>query len=445
MDQARKYKALGKGVKMSEKLVGVKFDSEGKRDESKAAYIWKEEADFDDALDYANFFSYQKNIDFKNKPHSESSKTESEKYKHMVSLLKLYKSLGNTSLKISNLKDYFEKRALGSDDPKIFNDLVSFLNKIDIKDGRASFRERHDFKEWKKENIKRQHEERTNEINESQQNQNILVIKKIKETRETIENAHEKELLDLVMKDGGVEISASLMPEISGDSAGITEMKDKSRLPYTELNVYESVFSNPREFLTGEKAFKYIMSDNNINEAVGLHYPERDIYEDVITETRGILGFGKRKVTNERKKGKEPVLHKDIVRNGKEEPACELVYQTYQERLENTGEKEKGNFAYKEYSNRDQVLRVKISLPASVAERIYEQAKNNPLFLRMIIEKAIVVKLGISKETWKNGTKNGGFPLRPPYEKWREDHNGISKIMFRKEGELVDLNNIKTF
>ena len=280
---------------------------------------------------------------------------------------------------------------------------------------------------------------------------------KITEVRDNLESAHEKELFDMVLRDGGVEISASMYADATGKgSHGIKELADPSVKFSSDSFVDPFVNIDERGLDLKQKTgkrFYDVMNEMGVNEAVRL----RGVTKSRKRMEKFYTGWGpfKKEETREIPDGYESVSHKDLVDDGKDEPAYEFIYKTFQKY-----DDEKG-WVYKEPSGRNQELSIRIILPESEAKTFYEQSKTDPNFLRRAIEKIVVEKLGQNgdirkaKDKWKDAWESGrerivkdgklleeGYPaIKPPYKEWEKipDHHGKSKMLFQDlhdEGSL---------
>jgi len=154
-----------------------------------------------------------------------------------------------------------------------------------------------------------------------------------------------------------------------------------------------------------------------------------DVYQEkeVLVQEKRMGGFlGSKSVMKKQRQkvGERPVLHGEAVTDGEKEPLVKLRYYV-------AGGKNDDVAQYQDYSGRGgNIISMEVLLPQSVAEKIQQEVKANPVFIRKIVKELMIKKLGISEKAWQEGDENThGHPISPPYEKW--DASGES--MYIKE------------
>ena len=74
-----------------------------------------------------------------------------------------------------------------------------------------------------------------------------------------------------------------------------------------------------------------------------------------------------------------------------------------------------------------------IALPESLARKALAAMKENPALVREMVDRVRRDMLNVSDEDWERGTAhNSGYPLKPPYETWRDQAGGAAKMYFEE-------------
>ncbi len=114
----------------------------------------------------------------------------------------------------------------------------------------------------------------------------------------------------------------------------------------------------------------------------------------------------------------------EVIKDGNNEQAYQIIYRTIDDK----------DSKYRDHSNRTgQFFALEILVSKSVAVKVGESLKKNPLFIRMLVEQCALQKLRASKDEWeRGGDRLRGIPLNPPYESWRAS-KGPSRMYIATE------------
>lgn len=259
------------------------------------------------------------------------------------------------------------------------------------------------------------------------------------------------ELIDEVIKTCGANFFTawprSLAPE--GSSGGFVEKPDARFLKPTSFNgVSPSML-----FLTGahnyfsnypENKNKHIdqsMADKGITEVVYFAPVETDITEQRTTYTEerqgGVMGFGAKTVQVPKHEsvvvGKQPTKLSEMVRDGGDENCVRLSYTI-------SSRDQERRYDYQATDSRGgQTLNAEILLPERLAVKISEMVREDPSFMHDLIDQLAIRDMNIPEDVWRNGAGDAnGYPLRPPYEKWRETDGGKSKMYIVEQAQIAE-------
>ena len=207
----------------------------------------------------------------------------------------------------------------------------------------------------------------------------------------------EKEVLDAILRDGASQMHTSLRSEVLGKGyTGLQTHVDKKFGSEARFSVEPSF--QKASGGSKESDIRKILNPLGINEVVDFNRVQEDVveYREVEVAKSGLAGMlgQKEKRTVPDKTGTRTVMHSEKVAGGKQE-ALEPM----------------------------------------------ELMKTDPAFVRKMVEQAMLKQQGIPEAAWKSGEKNNGYPLRPPYEKWRAQHEGKSNVYVR--GDLDGPNDYK--
>ncbi len=236
-------------------------------------------------------------------------------------------------------------------------------------------------------------------------------LKHIKNVRDVIEGSpsneskeRETELINEIMKEGGGLFFMALPPEYSPNKRlGFQSVYDSR----TSKNIVDPRYQSPD-----------FMMEQEIDEFVSLKPKEID--ESIKKETPQKGLFGRRKPSKiEFEQVSRSANLNELIENGKDEPAYELTYVAKDSRNEQTYITADGR-----YGN---MLLIRILLPKSLAQEALAQIKENPKFVREMADRLAVEHFNIPQKAWTEGDKNTKGPLRPPYEKWK-NQKGKSKL-----------------
>lgn len=226
----------------------------------------------------------------------------------------------------------------------------------------------------------------------------------------------DESLLDEAMSNGGIAIEVS-MPHPYNPQRGFAT-KVSNRIKPGSIDVDE-ISGTASSDLGGFSYLRESMDGANIHEAVGIRPITKIEYRDVSETQRapglkGLLG-GTVTITRQERAGSKPMLHNEIVIDGKQESAVRFVYAA-------TGRD------YQDFANRPgNIFEAIIILPESIARRVIAEVKKNPRFVRELTTRMMESQIGIPRKAWEDGApENQGRPLGPPYKKW--DAEPVHKI-----------------
>lgn len=240
---------------------------------------------------------------------------------------------------------------------------------------------------------------------------------------------NEREVLDAILRDGASQMHTSLRSELGGSGSSGFQTRVDRKFGMEAGSSARPLFLNASGRQASEFEMQSMLKPMGINEIVDCNRVQEDVFEDREVEVAksGLAGmFGQKEKRRERvKTGTRTVMHSEKVAGGKQEALVQLNYRTVDDA---------DNAQFRDYSNRTgQMLNVIIRLPESLARKSMELMKTDPAFIRKMVEQAVLKQQGIPEETWKNGEKNAGVPLRPPYDQWSAQHGGKSKIYVRSD------------
>lgn len=236
---------------------------------------------------------------------------------------------------------------------------------------------------------------------------------KEKEKNKNIERA-----VELVMRDSGFRIHLSIHRDLSPQgTAGFQNLETRlhdGRPPYFLISKIKNNFRQTFN-LSGAFDFDEELKKRKIEEVLDISYHQVDEYEDVIIAGKaGFLGLGRTESRTERKyTGKtRPVLHREYVSDGRNEPLLDFVYYVKPDE-------------WRDYSGRrGQMLFVQITMPESSGMQLAEIIKKDPVLIRELVGRLMKDKLLINPSAWET-PQGDGDPLRPPYESW--DESGVGE------------------
>lgn len=270
------------------------------------------------------------------------------------------------------------------------------------------------FKEWKKEK----------NIESTQERQVVAQAESVKTEQEIKENR----LMLEILTEGGVGVHTSLPKEYHPNhSAGFTNIIDNRLIP-----------GAPGQFSSGDiRGFFGIGGFGNdlsrkyeeahVREFVSFIPVETDVYQEgeVPVQEKRFLGSKTVMKKQMQKVGVRPVLHGESVSNGTKEPLVKLRY------FADAGKNEDASLWYKDYTGRGgNIIAMEVLLPQSVAEKVKQEVKSNPVFVRKVVKELMTNKLGIPEKVWQDGNeKTNGHSICPPYEKW----DAAGESMYFKE------------
>lgn len=365
-------------------------------------------------LELAQFRADQANENLANAKSDSDRKNSERVAKQHNGALAVLKSMANRSSDFDELKENFyasrerldSEEAIDEADQKAIdrelrkvNDAIIFLANFSPDALRMD-----SFKKWQK---KKEGEVKTQK-QESRQAEIIQTEQEIREARLILE----------IFTEGGVGVHTSLPKEYHPNhSNGFTDVIDNRLMP----NSPGGFSSRGVRDYFGFRNFGNDLTRNyekaQVREFIGFESVSVDVYRDKKVQVAGgMFGFKKTTQTVKEKTGTtRPLMHNEAVASGALEPLVKLKYCTRE-----LSSDAADLLSHKDYSNRGgNSIIMEVLLPQSVAKKVQQEIKANPTFIRKIVKKLMVQKLGIPENVYENGDKNtNGFPICPPYEKW---------------------------
>jgi hypothetical protein len=128
--------------------------------------------------------------------------------------------------------------------------------------------------------------------------------------------------------------------------------------------------------------------------------------------------------------GERQLKASEVVQNGDDEPAVEMIYRTFAAPFQSQ------DLQYHCRDNRTgNVLAVSVVMPESVARELEQKGRTNPKLIRAVAEQAVLEVCGISEQSWsKDSQPTPDQPVRPPYEAWAAASGGESRMYFQEPG-----------
>lgn len=117
-------------------------------------------------------------------------------------------------------------------------------------------------------------------------------------------------------------------------------------------------------------------------------------------------------------KGYRPVMHNEAVKDGVPgEPAYAITYTTLNP----------------SWSRSSQEVAMTVVVPESVAQGAAD-ALQDPATLHAFVDQVATEQIGILDQAWREGLPGTGDPLRPNYQGWASNNNGLSSVFVDKDG-----------
>jgi len=236
---------------------------------------------------------------------------------------------------------------------------------------------------------------------------------------------HEK-LVDKILEEGGINAHVWLPKKFaSGEYKG--DEYENLRTNFLTKNFGTPDYSKIEKQLGASRDnLSKLLAQNKVNELIDIRTVKSRIYkEKVIPGRKGFLGIGKipDKTIKEFTGKDRPVLHSEIVKNGKKEPAVLFTYLVASKQN------------YREANGRRADLTVTVTLPESTAKEFEQVLNEDSSIMRKIVEKSIKEKMLSDEKFWEEPRSKKGDPLRPPWEEWDAELDG-GRVYIQKEGKL---------
>lgn len=182
------------------------------------------------------------------------------------------------------------------------------------------------------------------------------------------------------------------------------------------------------------------MAAKGISEFVYIEPVTESTYEQrtkmVDEETSGFMGFGKKVIqvpkTESVKVGERPVVTREKIANGDNEPCYRLVYTL------TPSDEQKEEYKTVQGSRGGQTCDIEMFIPQGQAHAILRAVRHDPTFMHRLVGEIAVKDLNIPEEWWDKGWEGRNSPVKPPYEKWREMSGGKSRMYVVEKSEIQD-------
>ncbi|MCX6741222.1 MAG: hypothetical protein NTY61_02380, partial [Candidatus Parcubacteria bacterium] len=265
-----------------------------------------------------------------------------------------------------------------------------------------------------------------------------------REQKDNSQENREKELILEILKEGGIGIHTSLPREYHPHkSAGFIDLVDNRLNPSTAGNSLGGDVRNSFRFSDFDSyEQQHRLEKEGVNELVTFEPAVRDVIKEVDVPVKkerlgGLLGSKTVMEKKNQKVGEEAIKHSEVVKDGKDEPLVKLKYQAESA----SSDSEDGYYDYS--GRRGNVLEVEICLPKSTADKVSQQIKKDPKFIRQIIGEAVVKGLKIPAKAWQEGDEHtNDRPVRPPYEKWDAKFGGKIYVKEAADGDKFNTERI---
>jgi len=254
---------------------------------------------------------------------------------------------------------------------------------------------------------------------------NNLEAQNVVAMQEARQELKEKELVSKILNQAGMKLHAWFPGEIAPKHIDGYDSLLSGIISYRGDPVRSEENEAKKQFgLASSLDLDNGMRSHKINELIDIRYLTTNEYETVtIKGKKGFLGIGKvpdrteRRLTGRHNK----ILHSDVAKNGKEEPAINFLYEA-------AGE------GYRDANGRHgKALKASFILPESTAKELQEALDLNPALMRVLVEKSVTEKILKDPSDWQKSIGKGGT-MRPPWEKWDSAPEG-SGVYIQKEGE----------
>lgn len=242
-----------------------------------------------------------------------------------------------------------------------------------------------------------------------------------------VEQLQKKLLIDEINKIGQSSIHLSLSSELSPKKqAGSQYMTDKK-------------FYEKRFILNA--GLRELLENQHCAEVVSIEPLKVDkiAYRQKKSVRKGFLSVGRKKAKYESYiAGQRPKLFSEsVLGSDNHEPSYLVEYVFYP-----TGYDIEDDRQYQDYSGRSgQMMTVSMVLPKHLADKIKNKINTDTEESKRLIRELAKLRLQKSfsdnsikvdfENSWKNGEKNSGVPLRPLYEAW--DKKGVDMYFLDKE------------
>lgn len=386
----------------------------GNRNEAKSPNQEQSQPNSIQLLEVAQFRADQANENLANNKGDAGRKNLERIAKQHNDALSSLKRMTRENLTLDQLKEkaYAAREELAEEEAIDESDQKAIARELKKVDDAIRFLDNFSTDTFKLDSFKRWQEKRTGQAKE--QKREVQIAEQTKNEQEV----KEARLILEILAEGGVGVHTSLPKEYHPDhSNGFTNVIDNRLIPGGPIRFSSTEI---REFFGISGSFGNDLSrkyeESHVREFVSFMPAETDVYQEIEVPIQEKRFLGSKTVMKKQmqKVGVRPVLHGESVTNGTKEPLVKLRY------LVEAGKNEDTSLWYKDYSGRGgNIISMEVLLPQSVAEKVQQEVKSSPVFIRKVVEELMTNKLGVPEKAWRDGDeKTNGHPIRPPYEKW---------------------------
>jgi hypothetical protein len=388
-------------------------NEQGNRNEAKSPNQEQSQPSSVQLLEVAQFRADQANENLSNAKDDSGRKNLERVAKQHNGALSALKSLARENLTLDQLKEkaYATREELVMEEAADESDQKAIDRELRKVDDVIRFLDNYSPDAFKMESFRKWQEKKTNQTKEQKREvqiaEQVINEQEVKEARLILE----------IITEGGVGAHTSLPREYHPNhSAGFTDIIDNRLLPNSPGGFWSKGVRDYFGFRTFGNDLTRNYEKAQVREFIGFKPVSVDVYQDKKVQVAGgMFGLKKTTQTIKEKTGIRPLMHNEAVASGVQEPLVKLIYFTRE-----LSSDINSLLAHKDYSGRDgNHITMEVLLPQSVAEKVQQEIKVNPTFIRKIAKELMVQKLGIPEKVWEEGdTNTHGHPVRPPYEKW---------------------------
>ncbi len=254
-------------------------------------------------------------------------------------------------------------------------------------------------------------------------------IKKLREGLAESGGEKREKMIEKIMQEAGIQMVVHLTGEQGRKVRGFTHDEYNSISEnFIDNSGYNKRMANNLGLLSdkvvdklGADNLSLCLTDHNINEIIDIRPVKKALFKTVtIPGKKGFLGIGRTPDKTESElAGFKPILHNEIVSNGKKETAIAISYIA-------------SNLHYYTTNVRPgRKLSASFVIPESIAKELEIMLDKDPSLMRDIVEQAMKQKFLEDESVWeeqptgKNPNKaipdnlEGKYTsMRPPYEEW---------------------------